>query len=124
MRSVVVVVVSLDLFSRRRGRFEAAIGSSKRSSPTKRSEGSKRRGVSTWKVGLHSLITLKASEWGISALLIFHFHSPQISFSSLTIYQSKNEMAKSKIAIMLFQEKLTFTSEFPRRALSLALYFL
>ena len=47
----------------RLGRWEAAIRSSKMSSPTMRSARSRRRGGSTWKEGLHSLITLKASLW-------------------------------------------------------------
>jgi hypothetical protein len=47
----------------RLGRWKAAIGSSKMSSPTMRSARSRRRGGSTWKEGLHSLITLKASPW-------------------------------------------------------------
>lgn len=51
--------------SRRRGSCAAAIGSSKMSSPTTRSAGSRRRGMgSTWNEGLHSLITRKAREWG------------------------------------------------------------
>lgn len=53
------MVTSLDISG---GRLEAAIGSSKMSSPMKRSVGSTRRGGSTCNDGLHSLITLKASE--------------------------------------------------------------
>ena len=49
--------------SMRLGRWEAAIGSSKMSSPTMRSKRSRWRQRSTWKEGLHSLITLKANLW-------------------------------------------------------------
>lgn len=57
---------SVDLLTwldKRGERLEAASGSSKMSSPTKRSEGSRRKGGSTWNDGLQSRITLKASEW-------------------------------------------------------------
>jgi hypothetical protein len=40
------------------------------SSPRMRSEGSRRRGVSTWKDGRHSRITRKASDWVAGAVLM------------------------------------------------------
>jgi len=48
----------------------AARGSSKMSSPRMRSEGSRRRGVSTWKDGRHSRITRKASDWVAGGVLM------------------------------------------------------